>query len=154
MKFDEALRGEHGQDLVCTDCGCSQERPMHARHGDQWPPKHTNVDSPDAEEIKEVAVGVDCRRWAIGCIDQRDSWIASYVRTRLRTMAVDAAFPISRHTTEVAARVLQDRFLSDTDAVLKRILDLAALRYLRDGSSTVTLEDVTVALRSVEFPQR
>lgn len=153
MKFDEALRGEHGQDLVCTNCGRSQERPVHARHGDQWPPKHTNAKSPDAKEIKEVAVGVHCRRWVIGCIDQRDSWIASYVRTRLRTMAVDA-FPISRHTTDVAARVLQDRFLSDTDAVLKRILDLAALRYLRDGSSTVTLEDVTVALRSVEFPQR
>lgn len=155
MKFDEAHRCEHGQDLVCVECGCrcSQKRPAHAGHGDRCTPKHTNAESLEAKEIKEIAVGVHCHRWVIGCIDQRDNWIASYVRTRLRTMAADT-FPISRHTTEVATRVLQDRFLSDTDAVLKRILDLAALRYLRDGSSTVTLEDVIVALRSVEFPQR
>ncbi|MEX3999097.1 hypothetical protein AB4Y38_09395 [Paraburkholderia sp. EG285A] len=56
-------------------------------------------------------------------------------------------FSVSRHTTDVAARALQDRFFSDTDVALKRILDLAALRYLRDGSITVTQEDVTDALR-------
>ncbi|WP_321931172.1 hypothetical protein [Paraburkholderia guartelaensis] len=153
MTFEEALPCQRGEDLVYAECGCSLERPAHARHGDRCTPKHTNAESLDAKETKEAAVGVHCRCWVTGCIDQRDSWIASYVRTRLRTMVADA-FPISRHTTDVAARALQDRFLSDTDAVLKRILDLAALRYLRDGSSTVTLEDVTVALRSVEFPQR
>ncbi|MCX5543217.1 hypothetical protein M3A49_27650 [Paraburkholderia sp. CNPSo 3076] len=56
-------------------------------------------------------------------------------------------FSVSRHTADFASRALQDRFISDTDAVLKRVLDLAALRYLRDGSTTVTQEDVTDALR-------
>jgi len=82
-----------------------------------------------------------------------DPWMASYVRTKLRMMSRDA-FPISRHTADCVANALQDRFLSDTDAVLKRILDLAALRYLRDGSGTVTLEDVRVALRSLRSPHR
>lgn len=35
---------------------------------------------------------------------------------------------------------------TDTDAVLQHILSFAALRYLREGSSTVTLDDVRAAL--------
>jgi hypothetical protein len=101
--------------------------------------------------------GFDCRTCVVGRAEGRaegrDIGIASYVRTKLRTLSGDA-FPISRHTADCIANALQDRFLSDTDAVLKRILDLAALRYLRDGSSTVTLEDVAIALRFPASPHR
>lgn len=57
---------------------------------------------------------------------------------------------ISRHTVEVVAQAVRDRFFSDTDAILRRILDRAAMRYLLDGSSTIMAEDVRIALRSVE----
>lgn len=87
-----------------------------------------------------------CHPFRVEGVDERDdTWIASYVRTKLRTMAGDT-FPISRHTTDYVAKVLQERFLTDTDAVLQHILSLAALRYLREGSSTVTLDDVRAVL--------
>lgn len=73
--------------------------------------------------------------------------LASHVRTRLRTMAGDT-FSISRYTSDCVAEALYERLLSDTDAVLRRILDFAALRHAYEGSSTVTLDDVRVALSS------
>jgi hypothetical protein len=114
--------------------------------------QHSIVESYEEKELDGAAYGINSRSCVLGDIDERGNWIASYVRTRLRAMAGDA-IPISRHTADFAARAIQDRFLSETDAVLKRILDLAALRYLRDGSSTLTQEDVAVALRSLEPPQ-
>ncbi|MFX1802717.1 hypothetical protein PWR66_03480 [Paraburkholderia sp. A1RO-5] len=153
MTFDETQRCQRVQDFVCAECECGFELLATGPHEERHAINHTIAESTKDKEIKWGADGFNNRRCVVRCIDERDDWIASYVRTRLRTMAAED-FSISRHTADVAARALQDRFLSDTDAVLKRILDLAALRYLRDGSSTVTLEDVTVALRSVGLPRR
>ncbi|MEX3926175.1 hypothetical protein AB4Y36_19400 [Paraburkholderia sp. BR10936] len=132
MMFDETPRCQRVRDLGFAEHRCGVEM-THGLH-----------DEPCVFNGAED--GLRCRRCLIGCVDKRDSWIASYVRMRLRMMAGDI-FSVSRHTTDVAARALQDRFFSDTDVALKRILDLAALRYLRDGSITVTQEDVTDALR-------
>lgn len=148
MTFDQTPTFQRGQDLVCAECECSFEMLTHGPRKQRYARKHTIAESKEEKDLKRAAGGFNCRRCVGRCVDERDSWIASHVRTRLRTMAGDT-FSISRHTADFTAHALQDRFLSDTDAVLKRILDLAALRHLRDGSSTVTLEDVTVALRSV-----
>lgn len=59
-------------------------------------------------------------------------------------------FRISRHTVEALTQAVLDRFFSDTDAILRRVLDRAAMRYLLDGSATVMAEDVRVALQYVE----
>jgi hypothetical protein len=80
-----------------------------------------------------------------GRTSECEMWIAAHIRTRLRVMAGDA-FSISRHTTDFLIQFLYARFLSDTDAGVQRMLDLVALRYAYDGSNTVTLEDVRVAL--------
>jgi hypothetical protein len=151
MTFDETLTCQCGQDLPRAECECHV--PACEPRGKRCARQYANVESKQEVERQGAACGFYCRSCALGCIDQRGNWLASYVRTRLRTMAGDV-FPISRHTADVAARALQDRFFSDTDVVLKRILDLAALRYLRDGSSTVTLEDVAAALRSLSVPHR
>ncbi|MFX1695322.1 hypothetical protein [Paraburkholderia sp. A1RO-1] len=132
MMFDETTRCQRVPDLGFAECGCSFEMLARGLHDEQC-------------AFNGAADGL-CRRCVIGCVDKRDSWIASYVRMRLRTMAGDV-FSVSRHTADFTARALQDRFYSDTDVALKRVLDLAALRYLRDGSATVTQEDVTDALR-------
>ncbi|MCP3728246.1 hypothetical protein M3I53_34935 [Paraburkholderia sp. CNPSo 3272] len=132
MMFDETPRCQRARDLGFAEFRCGVEM-THGQH-----------DEPCA--FNGAADGLHCRCCLIGCVDKRESWTASYVRTRLRMMAGDI-FSVSRHTTDFASRALQDRFVSDTDAVLKRVLDLAALRYLRDGSTTVTQEDVTDALR-------
>lgn len=132
MKFDETPRCHHVRDHGIAEYGCSFDMLAHGRNDESY-------------ALNGAADG-PCCRCVIGCIDERSSWIASYVRVRLRTMAGDV-FSVSRHTADFTARALQDRFFSDTDTVLKRVLDLAALRYLRDGSTTVTQEDVTNALR-------
>lgn len=89
-----------------------------------------------------------------GGADGIERWIASYVRTRLRAMAGEA-FSISRYTADCVAKKLHEQFLADTDAVLQRILAFAALRCLCEGSpTTVTLDDVRVALCSAASPRR
>lgn len=133
MKLDETHRCQHVRDHGIAECECSFEMLVHGLYNERC-------------AFNGAADDLQCRRCLIGCVDKRDSWIASYARMRLRSMAGDI-FSVSRHTADFAARALQDRFFSDTDAVLKRVLDLAALRYLRDGSITVTQEDVTGALR-------
>lgn len=154
MTFDnKAPTCRRGQNLVCAACECSLEALVRGTHGQRCAWKHTVAESIQEKAPGGAEDGVGNRCCAVRYIDERDDWITSYVRTRLRTMAGDT-FSISRHTADVAARALKDRFLSDTDAVLKRILDLAALGYLRDGTSTVTVEDVTAALRSVVQPHR
>ncbi|WP_156992277.1 hypothetical protein [Paraburkholderia oxyphila] len=153
MTFDETPRCQCDQDLVCAECECSFEMLARGPFEERCILKHTTAESTEEKEVKGKAGCFNCRRCMVGCVDERNNWIASYVRTRLRTMAGDD-FPISRHTADFTAHAVQDRFLSDTDTVLKRILELAALRYLRDGSSTVTQEDVAVALRSLAHPHR
>ena len=148
MTFDETRRCQCGQELVCAECECSFEMLARGPHEERCTLKHTIGDATEEKEIKGAVRGFHCCRCMVGSFDERDNGMASYVRARLRMMAGDA-FAVSRHTADFAAHTLQDRFLSDTDAMLKRILDLAALRYLRDGSSTVTQEDVTLALRLV-----
>ncbi|SIT50205.1 conserved hypothetical protein [Paraburkholderia piptadeniae] len=152
MTSDEAPTCQRGQGPMCAACQCSMETLAHEPREQQCARKHTIAASQE-KGFGRAERGYNCRACVVGCADGRDTWIASYVRTKLRTMSGDT-FPISRHTTDCIANALQDRFLSDTDAVLKRILDLAALRYLRDGSSTVTLEDVAIALRSLACPHR
>ena len=153
MTFDETPRCCSVQDFGCTECEFGFELLAAGPHEERHAINHTIAESTKETELKCGAHAFNNRRCVARCIDERGDWIASYVRTRLRTMAGDA-FPISRYTADIAARAVQDRFLSDTDAVLKRILELAALRCLRDGSSTVTQEDVAVALRSLASPHR
>ena len=153
MTLDETLRCRRDQNVVGAECECSFEMLTHGAHEERCTVKHPIGESTEEKEINGAVAGRRCRCYALGCVDERDNWIASYVRTRLRTMAGDD-FPVSRHTADFAARAVQERFVWDTDAVLKRILELAALRYLRDGSSTVTQEDVRVALRSLASPHR
>ncbi|SEK02464.1 hypothetical protein SAMN05192539_103171 [Paraburkholderia diazotrophica] len=151
MTNDEATTCKCDQNPICTACQCGAETLTHRPRQQQCAQKNTIVASMREEGLARAASGFNCRLCEVGCVDGRDNWIASYVRTKLRTMSGDA-FPISRHTADCVANALQNRFLSDTDAVLKRILELAALRYLRDGSATVTLEDVELALRSLASP--
>lgn len=154
MTSDEAPTCQRDQWCpMCAACQCSVETFAHGARGQQCARKHTIAASIKEKGLGRAARCSNCRTCVVGGADGRDTWIASYVRTKLRTMSGET-FPISRHTADCVANALQDRFLSDTDAVLKRILDLAALRYLRDGSGTVTLEDVRVALRSLTPPHR
>lgn len=95
-----------------------------------------------------------------GCVSNpeeaggNERWITSYVRTRMRSIAGEA-FSISRHTTDCVAKALHEQFLLDSEAVLQRILDFAALRCLYEGASTtVTLDDVRVGLCSAASPPR
>lgn len=148
MTFDETPRCQRGENLVCDDCECTFEMRAHAPHEGQCTVKHAIAPATEGREIEGTVRGFHCRRCMVGRVDEPDNWPASYVRTKLRAMAADN-FSVSRHTAELTAHALQDHFLWETDAVLKRILDLAALRYLRDGSSTVTQEDVKLALRLV-----
>ncbi|EDZ97550.1 hypothetical protein BH160DRAFT_7148 [Burkholderia sp. H160] len=147
MTFDETPRCRRDDNLVCTDCECVFEMLAHRPHEGRCTVKHAIAQSTDGE-IKGTVRGFHCRRCMLGCVDKPDNWLASYVRTQLRAMAGDV-FSVSRHTADITAHALQDHFLAETDAVLKRILDLAALRCLRDGSSTITQEDVKLALRLV-----
>jgi transitional endoplasmic reticulum ATPase len=48
----------------------------------------------------------------------------------------------------VATRGLRGQSIADADAVLQRIIDAAAVRYLREGTSTITTGDVRTMLRS------
>ena len=153
MTSDEAPACQRDQCPMCAACQRSVETFAHGARGQQYARKHTIAASIKEKRLGRAARCSNCRTCVVGVADGRDTWIASYVRTKLRTMSGET-FPISRHTADCVANALQDRFLSDTDAVLKRILDLAALRYLRDGSGTVTLEDVRVALRSLTSPHR
>ncbi len=147
MKSDETpqCRRRH---LACAECECRFELPARGSQEARCARKHSIAESTQKDETDELARRLHCARCLTGHFVETDNAIASYVRARLRMMATDV-FSVSRHTADLAARALRDRFLSDTDAMLKRILDLAALRYLRDGSTTITQEDVTVALRLV-----
>lgn len=152
MTFDEKTICQRCKNIVWVDCKCGYEMLARATCEGRCVRHHSLVEYRNEQEFKSEADGVNCRICVLGGIDEQGNWIASYVRTKLKSMA-DDTFSVSRYTAEFAARAVQDRFLLDTDAVLKRILDLAALRYLRDGSSTLTQEDVEAALRSLE-PQR
>ncbi|WP_413186483.1 hypothetical protein [Paraburkholderia sacchari] len=152
MTREETPRCPRDQNVVGGPCECSLEMLDHGASEERRTVKQTIDESTAEKEIHGAVAGCRCL-CNVKCGNERDNWIASYVRTRLRTMA-DDTFAMSRCTAEFAARAVQDRFLSDTDAVLKRILELAALRYLRDGSSTVTKEDVEVAIRSLAFPHQ
>ncbi|AUT52542.1 hypothetical protein C2L66_12265 [Paraburkholderia caribensis] len=154
MTSDEACACQRDQWCpMCAACRCSAETFSHGARGQQSARKHTIVASKKEKGLGRAARCPNCCTCGLGGGDGRDTWIVSYVRTKLRTMSGET-FQISRHTADCVANALQERFLSDTDAILKRILDLAALRYLRDGSGTVTLEDVRVALRSLRSPHR
>ncbi|WP_051391119.1 hypothetical protein [Paraburkholderia mimosarum] len=148
MKSDETPQCRCRQDLACAECECRFELPARGSQQARCARKHTIAESTEEKETDELARSLNCGRCLTGHFVEEDNAIASYVRARLRMMATDV-FLVSRHTADFAARALQDRFLSDTDAMLKRILDLAALRYLKDGSTTITQEDVAVALRLV-----
>jgi hypothetical protein len=153
MTSDEASPCQLNQCPMCAACPCSIETFAHGACGQRCARQHAVAASIKEKGLGRAARCSNCPTCVAGGADGRHTWIASYVRTKLRTMSGET-FPISRHTADCVANALQDRFLADTDAVLKRILDLAALRYLRDGSGTVTLEDVRVALRSRTSPQR
>jgi histone H3/H4 len=154
MTFDETPRCQRGENLVCDDCECIFEMFAHGPHKGRCTVKHAIAQSTEDRGSKGAVRGFHCRRcMMVGCVDEPDNWIDSYVRTKLRAMAADV-FSVSRHTAELTAQALQDYFLSEMDAVLTRILDLAALRYLRDGSSTITQEDVKLALRLVTYDGR
>ncbi|MFL9910538.1 hypothetical protein [Paraburkholderia sp. RL17-337-BIB-A] len=153
MTFDETPRCQRGDNLVCADCECIFEMLAHGPLEGRCTVKHAIAQSTEDREIKGAVRGFHCRRCMVRCVDDPDNWLASYVRTQLRAMAGDV-FSVSRHTADFTAHALQDHFLAETDAVLKRILDLAALRYLRDESSTITQEDVTLALRLVTYEGR
>ena len=142
MMFDESLRCQHAWDIVCAEPECSSGRLKHGPHEEQCTLKHTIAKFAAAKEVKEAADGIHCRRCLNGCVDERqlDSLLCP-----------EDVFSVSRHTVDFAARALLDRFSADTDAVLKQVLDFAALRYLREGSSTVTQEDVTDALRLLQI---
>ena len=148
MKSDETLQCRRRQGLACAECECRFELPARGSQEARCARNHTIAEPTEEKETDELARSLHCGRCLTGHFVEKDNAIASYVRARLRMMATDV-FSVSRHTADFAARALQDRFLSDTDAMLKRILDLAALRYLKDGSTTITQEDVTVALRLV-----
>lgn len=152
MTFEETPRCQRDHEFVRAECRCSSEMRGRGPNEERCILKHTTAEFTEEKEVKGHAGRFNCRRCMLGCVDEQDNWIASYVGTRLRTMAGED-FPISRHTADFAAHAVRNRFLSDTDAVLKRILELAALRYLRDGSSTVTQEDVAVALHSFASPR-
>ena len=148
MKADDTPQCRRRQDLACDERKCRFELPVRGSQEARCACKQTIAESTEEKETDELTRSLHCGRCLTGHFVERDNAIASYVRARLRMMATDV-FSVSRHTADLAARALQDRFLSDTDAMLKRILDLAALRYLKDGSTTITQEDVTVALRLV-----
>ncbi|EDZ97275.1 hypothetical protein BH160DRAFT_7423 [Burkholderia sp. H160] len=148
MPFDETPRCQRGENSVCTSWECILELFAHGQHEGRCTVKHAIAQSTEDREIKGPVRGFHCRRCMAGCVDRPHTWLASYVHTQLRRMAGDI-FSVSRHTADFTAHALQNHFLAETDAVLKRILDLAALRCLRDGSSTITQEDVKLALRLV-----
>jgi hypothetical protein len=151
MTSDDASACQHGRWPRCAACRCSREMFAYGPCGQQCATKHAMDASAQDKRLGRAERGPDCHTCMVRGADARNTGIASHVRTKLRTMAGDV-FPISRHTADCIANALQDRFLADTEVVLKRILDLAALRYLRDGSSTVTLEDLAIALRSLALP--
>ena len=74
--------------------------------------------------------------------------LASYVRSGLRTMAGDV-FAISRYTIDSAVAGLKGHSIADADAVLQRIIDVAAVRHLREGTAVITAEDVRTALSAL-----
>ena len=151
MTSGDAFTCQQGRWPLCAACRCSRMMFAHGPCGQQCATKHAMDASAQDQRLSPSERSPDRYACMAGCADARDTSMASHVRTKLRTMAGDV-FAISRHTADCIANALQDRFLADTDAVLKRILDLAALRHLRDGSSTVTLEDLTIALRSLALP--
>lgn len=153
MTGNEVPTCQHCQSPMCAARQCSVETLARGPREQQCAHKYAIAASTQEKRLERAACGSNCRAFVVGCVDGRDTWIASYVRAELRAMSGES-FLISRHTADCVASALQDRFLSDTDAILKRILDLAALRCLRDGSSTVTLEDVAVALRSLATVHR
>jgi len=74
--------------------------------------------------------------------------LSSYVRIQIRLLAGET-FAISRYVMDCLTGGLKGRSIADADAVMQAVIDAAALRQLRDGSDTVTTQDVQVALRRV-----
>ncbi|WP_322042818.1 hypothetical protein [Paraburkholderia sp. J67] len=153
MTFDEMSTGDCVQGCVCGDCDWCLEMRVHSVHELPLDPEHRSGVLMDVSGCHGAPGGVHCRPRSLEFLDESSDWIASYVRTRLMAMSPDA-LRISRHTLDVAAHALRDRFLSDTDAVITHVLERSTLRYLLDGSSTVMIEDVEVALRAVESAKR
>ena len=151
MTSDDASSCKHGRSSVCPACRLRAGMIAYGPCGQQRAANHAMDATAQDKRLRRAERSLDCSTCMAGCADPRDAGVAEHVRTKLRTMAGDV-FAISRHTADCIVSAAQDRFFSDSDAVLKRILDLAALRYLRDGSSTVTLEDVALALRSLASP--
>lgn len=149
MTFDEMPVGRSHQHCACGNCEWCLEMLMHSVYEEPLDREVQSAESAGENGTNGAPGGSYCRHCALVLLDDSRDWIASYVRTRLLIMSTDP-FCISRHTVEVVAQALRDRFLSDADAILRRVLDRATLRYLLDGSSTVMAEDVRVALRSVE----
>ncbi|MEM5364820.1 AAA family ATPase [Paraburkholderia azotifigens] len=77
-----------------------------------------------------------------------DDALSSYVRIQIRLLAGET-FAISRYVMDCLTGGLKGRSIADADAVMQAVIDAAALRRLRDGSDTVTTQDVQVALRRV-----
>ncbi|WP_156132287.1 hypothetical protein [Paraburkholderia terrae] len=78
---------------------------------------------------------------------ERDA-IASYVRVQLRMMAGET-LAVSRYVMQYAVSVMQGMSASEVDAALQRVVYAAALRQRREGDTTITVEDVRAALRSI-----
>ena len=151
MTRDELPTCWRGRNPMCSACQCSFDTITHGPCGQQRAWKWPSAESTQANVLCREEHGFDCCTSGARSVAGQDTWIASYVRTKLRTMAGDA-FLISRHTVDCIANALQGRFLSDVDTVLQRILDFAALRCLHEGSSTVTMDDIKVALHSAAPP--
>jgi hypothetical protein len=149
MKFDEMPVGHSRQYCACGDCEWCLEIFVHSVYEESLDREVQSAASAEENGTNGALGGFYCRYCALAFLDDSRNWITSYVRTRLLTMSTDP-FHISRHTVEIAAQALRDRFLSDTDAILGRVLDRATLRYLLDGSSTIMSEDVRAALQFVE----
>ncbi|NIE66122.1 hypothetical protein [Burkholderia sp. Ax-1719] len=149
MTFDEMPVGHTRQHCACGNCEWCWEMLVHSVYEEPLDREVQSGGSAEENGTNGAPGSVYCRHCALVLLDDSRNWIASYVRTRLLIMSTDP-LRISRHTVEVVAQAVRDRFFSDTDAILRRILDRAAMRYLLDGSSTIMAEDVRIALRSVE----
>lgn len=153
MTFDEMPTEDCVQGCVCGDCDWCLEMRVRSAYEEPLDREHQSTALTNGRGCHGGADGVYCRPCALEAFGERSDWLASYVRTRLMTMSPDG-LGISRHTVDVAAHALRDRFLLDTDAVITHVLESAALRYMLDGSSTILIEDVEVALRAVEPAKR
>jgi histone H3/H4 len=149
MTFDEMPVGHSRQHCACGNCEWCWEMLVHSVYEEPLDREVKRAESAEEKRTNGAPGSFYCRHGALERFDDCRDWIASYVRTRLLTMSTDP-FRISRHTVEVAAQAVRDRFFSDMDAILRRVLDRATMRQLQDGSSTIMAEDVRIAMHYVE----